>query len=129
MFPKSGHHVVEAILPDDSLASDNHRWTVIDILEGEPILVVDGDSQGRNSYFISSVFQPGSRAVTGVVPDIKPPAFLRRLQPEQLAPYRAVYLLDVDQLDKSAADSLEQFVRAGGGLAIFVGEHVDTDGV
>ncbi len=127
MFPKPGQHVVEAILPEDPIAADNHRWTVIDMRPGEPVLVIDGDPKQRNAYFLSSVFQPGQRAVTGILPDIKPSSFLRDANAEQLARYRAVYLLDVESLDNLAVENLERFVRAGGGLGVFVGEHVIVD--
>ncbi len=124
-YPKPGRHVVEAYLPDDTVAQDNRRWCVIDFPDGEPVLIIDGSVEQRQAYFLESVFQPGGRATTGVVPDVKPPAYLRDLPPEVLAQYRSVYLLDVPRLDDRAVDALEAYVRSGGGVAIFVGPNVD----
>lgn len=124
-FPLPGQHVVQATLPDDLVAADNVRWTVIDVHEGENVLVVDGDPGKRNAYYLGSAFQPGARASTGIVVTEKETSYLRDTSPESLAAYRAIYLLDVDRLDERAVDNLEKYVRAGGGLAIFVGEHVN----
>jgi len=52
------------------------------------------------------------------------------IRPDALAPatlegYRVVVLSEVRQLSVAQLESLERFVEAGGGLAIFLGEHAD----
>jgi hypothetical protein len=64
-FPKSGVHAVEAELPADPVAADNRRFAVIDFPAAESILLIDGDADRRNEFYLTSVFQPGSRANTG----------------------------------------------------------------
>lgn len=123
-FPQPGQHYVEAILPEDVVRADNQRWCIVDIPEGETVLAIDGDPSGQNAYYLSSAFQPGPRAPTGIRVETKTPAFLRDATLETLAVYRSIYLLDVDRLDERAVETLESFVRSGGGLGIFVGEHV-----
>lgn len=125
-FPSPGQHVVEAALPEDVVHADNQRWCVIDIPDGERVLVIDGDpsTEQGNGYYLTSAFQPGPRAPTGIRVDSKPASFLRDTAPELLATYRAIYLLDVDRLEDRAVENLESFVKAGGGLGVFVGEHV-----
>lgn len=123
-FPRPGQHVVSATLPEDAVSADNHRWCVADIPDGETVLVIDGHPEQRGSYFLSSALQPGPRAPTGIRVDTRPATFLRDAPPEALAPFRAIYLLDVDRLEDRAVENLEAFVRGGGGLAVFVGEHV-----
>ena len=125
-FPKPGQHVVEVSLPEDAVAADNRRWTVIDFPEGEPVLIVDGSPSQQHAYYLASAFQPGSRANTGVRPETKSPAFLRDSSPEALQSYRAIYLLDVQRLDARAVENLEAYVRQGGGLGIFMGENVNV---
>ncbi|MCA9269848.1 MAG: hypothetical protein KDA41_15310, partial [Planctomycetales bacterium] len=137
-FPYAGQHVVEARLADDALAADNLRYSVVDFPAGEPVLIVDGHAvdgipDQRNAYFLAAVFQPDVRGAggdastgvrTGVIPTIEPPARLRDITMEELQSYRAVYLLDVPQLDTAAIRNLEQYVQAGGGLAFFLGDSV-----
>ncbi|MEX0818309.1 MAG: BatA domain-containing protein [Pirellulaceae bacterium] len=125
-FPQPGPQVVEAVLADDAVATDNRRWCVIDVAEGDPVLMIDGSLEQRHAYFLSSAFQPGQRTNTGVRPDIQSPAFLRDTTPETLAKYRVIYLLDVQQLDDRAVENLESYVRSGGGVGIFVGEQVNS---
>ncbi len=109
------------MLPDDAVAADNRRWCVIDFPEEETVLVVDGDPGQRNAFYIQAIFEPGQRARTGVRPEVQNAAFLRDVNAESLGKYSAIYLFDVDRLDDRARENLEAYVRAGGGLAIFVG--------
>ena len=71
-FPQPGAHVVEASLPEDSVAADNRRWCVLDIPAGEPVLIIDGSPDQRNAYFLAAAFQPGQRANSGVRPEVQP---------------------------------------------------------
>ena len=87
--------------------------------------MIDGSLEQRHAYFLSSAFQPGQRTNTGVRPDIQSPAFLRDTTPETLAGFRVIYLLDVQQLDDRAVENLENYVRSGGGVGVFVGEQVN----
>lgn len=126
-FPEPGKHVVEAILPEDTVAADNRRWCVVEFPEHEPALIVDGDPNQRNAFYIDAIFDPGQRARTGVEPELETSAFLRDTTPEALGRYTAVYLFDVDRLDERAVTNLESYVKGGGGLAIFVGPQVNID--
>lgn len=124
-FPTTGRHVVEATLPDDPVRIDNTRWEVIDLRSSERCLVIDGDPQQTNAFFLQTIFQPGGRANTGVSPDVQPFSFLRTVTEDGLAEYDAVYLTDVQELDRSAVEKLTAYCRAGGGLAIFSGPQMD----
>ena len=126
-FAAAGEHVVEASLAADAVETDNHRWCVIDFPEGEPVLVIDGEENGRGAYYLTSAFEPGNRANTGVRVTTENAAFLRDVTEDALRQYRAIYLLDVPKLDGRAVANLEAYVRAGGGLGIFLGPHVDRN--
>jgi hypothetical protein len=125
-FPEAGQHVVHASLPGDAVAADNDRWSVIDFPEGDPVLIIDGSAGQLHQYFLASSFQPSQRANTGIRPEIQPVQFLRDTPPENLERFSAIYLLDVGRLDTSARENIESFVRAGGGLGIFLGDQVDV---
>lgn len=132
-FPGAGQHVVEATLTSaDAVDTDNRRWCVVEIPEGEAVLVIDGSiqsadsSQAGQAFYLENVFQPGGKANTGIRPDIKVDvAFLRDTSLDELRRYVAIYLVDVPRLDERAVTNLEAYVRDGGGLAIFVGEDLD----
>ncbi len=126
-FPKPGKHVVEASIPDDSVAADNRRWCVIDFPVGERVLIVDGAIDQQHAYYLQAAMQPLQRSVTGLRPEVKPAAFLRDISPEALRTYSAVYLLDVPRLDDRAVENLEGYVTSGGGLAIFLGPGAQAD--
>jgi hypothetical protein len=126
-FPQAGQHVVEAELDDDAITTDNRRWCVIDLPEAERVLVIDGSPTQRHAFFLSAAFAPGPRTNTGIRPVTKPVAFLRDATVESLAEFRAIYLLDVDRVDEHVVPVLEAFVRAGGGIGIFVGDHVNIE--
>jgi hypothetical protein len=125
-FPQPGRHVVEASLPEDPVESDNHRWCVIDFPDGERVLVVDGSVEQQHAYYLEVAFRPLERSNTGIRPDVRPPAFLRDATPELLSEYAAVYLLNVPRLEERAAAALEEYVAAGGGVAIFGGPDVNV---
>ncbi len=134
-FPVPGKHVVEAKLPEDAVDVDNLRYCVVDLPEGEPVLIVDGHDEDRHAFYLTSVFRPRSAivdadgrsgALTGIVPTVKQPEYLNNVTLDELQrTYRAVYLLDVPRLDEVAREKLESYVAAGGGLAIFLGENVN----
>lgn len=125
-FPQPGAQVVEATLPEDAVAADNRRWCVLNLPDGEPVLVIDGSLNQRQAYFLNASFQPGQRANSGIRPEVQPPSMLRDADVDALKKYRAIYLADVDQLDERSVTNLEDFVRNGGGVGVFVGEHFNA---
>ncbi|WP_254507895.1 BatA domain-containing protein [Anatilimnocola floriformis] len=126
-YTQPGKHVVEAVLPEDPIEADNRRWCVINFPTGEKTLVIDGTTEQLHSYYLQIGFRPLQKSNTGIQPDNQPVAFLRDAKPEMLNQYSTIYLLDVPRLDGRAAESLEAYVRGGGGLAIFVGPNTLTD--
>ncbi len=127
-FPLPGKHVVEARLPDDAVAADNVRYAVVDFPDGEPVLIVDGDPDQKNAYFLTAAFYPNDSdrtSMAGIQPQVETAASLRNITRDELRGYRAIYLLDVPRLDDAAIEKLETFVREGGGLAIFLGDNVN----
>ncbi len=125
-FPTAGQHVVTARLPADSLQEDNERWCIISMPPDIPVAVIDGDPARRNAIYLTSVFQPSQRVQTGVRPVEVPVSFLQMSTEDQLDEFPVIYLLDVSTLDAKSITNLENYVRRGGGVAVFVGPQVST---
>ena len=125
-FPQPGPHVVEAQLPEDPVATDNRRWCVVDLVENESVLIVEGPTSDQGTYYMRTALAPGQRTKTGIAPAAETPIFLAQTTAESLGQFRAIYLLNVDRLDARAVHNLEAFVRQGGGLGIFLGDDIDA---
>jgi len=117
-FPTSGEHTVTARLDTDALAVDDLRYSVVDVPADVPVLVIDGDLEATDARYLAAALQPGGAASTGLNPQIEKPRFLSQ---NPLDRFRSIFLLNVERLDDSAVGALEQYVAAGGGLAVFLG--------
>lgn len=117
-FAAAGPQQLVARLESDAVAADNSRHLTLDVPLDVPVLLID-DEQAEDARALAMALSPGGRAQTGIRPVIETPRYLS-IQP--LDDYQVVYLLDVPHLDRSAVTALEEFVRAGGGLGIFLGE-------
>ena len=124
-FAVPGQHVVRAQLEPDAVAADNQRACVIDFPDGIPVLVVDGDASQRNARYIRTVFQPGERVQTGLRCTVRDGAWLRDASPDELTAFAAVYLLDVARVEERTQRMLSDYVREGGGLAVFLGPQIN----
>ncbi|MCC6509677.1 MAG: BatA domain-containing protein [Pirellulaceae bacterium] len=121
VFATSGQHVVEVSLAEDRLDIDNHRWCVIGIRQSQKILVIDGSADPTTAFFLKTALQPDGRQSTGMSVDVRDAGYLRDVTPEALAEWDAVVLLEVPRLEPQAITRLEDYVKAGGGLALFAG--------
>ncbi len=114
-FSTAGEHTVEARLPSDHVAADNVRHCIIDCPPTVPVLLVDGNPEQRDVGFFAALF---AHRATGISLQVEPPEFLGR---NPLEPYRVIYLFNLDRLDRSAVTAVEEYVKGGGGLAVFLG--------
>lgn len=122
LFPRSGSHVVEALLPPDPLLADNKGHCVLDLQDGVRVLLIDGDAAGKHSFFFESALDPGGSSKTGLLMTREGPEFLRDVEPSALDGYACVVMQAVDGLDERAIANLHGYVARGGGLAVFFGE-------
>ena len=125
---ETGTHAIEVELPRDALDIDNTRACTLPLSDVERVLVVDADPDQAGAYTIAAVLNPGSQVRIGAIPDIKPPGFLRTATRETFANYRAIYLIDLPEINDSTAAALSDYVNDGGGLAFFLGGGVDAGG-
>jgi len=124
---QAGTHAVEVSIAEDALAIDNRRVCTLPLTELERVLVVDGTVGGRGAFHVSSVLDPGGQVRTGALPDIQSSAVLRSISAEQLAKYRAIYLLDVAEISDNVAVLLREYVENGGGLFWFLGPAINRE--
>jgi len=124
LFPKSGSHVVEAQLPPDSMMADNKARCVLDLQDGLRVLLIDGDSSGKHSFYFESALNPGGNAKTGLIMSREGTEFLRDSDLDAIQNYACIIMQAVPSLDPRALSNLHRFVSKGGGLAVFFGEQM-----
>ena len=121
-FPTAGPHRLQASLQKDAVLTDNTRHFACTIPGAFPVLIIDGSPSRDDGFYLSTALQPGAGASPGWSPQVEAASFLR--QHERLADYAAICLLDVARLGRPEVEALEQYVEAGGGLAVFLGTEV-----
>lgn len=122
-FAGVGAHSLTASLGPDSVDVDNRRYFACDLPAARPVLIVDGSPDGRDGRQLSLALSPGGNTRTGWQPHVEPASFLT--DREQLSQQAAVFLLDVPRLADDELAALEDYVRAGGGVALFIGPNTD----
>ncbi len=117
---------VTATLGRDAFAADDSRALALAVRPAIRCLLVDGDAGHRaeeaETYFLAIALDPDLEVVTGVDPIVVPD---QALDTEALENYDIVWLCNVAAPAPAAADKLQRFVAAGGGLVIFTGNQVD----
>jgi hypothetical protein len=119
-FKTAGEHTIAASIASDPLAIDNARFAVVDLPPSVPVLLIDGNRDLVNARYLAAALAPGGAVKTGIDPQIESPGYLNN---KPLDKFQAVYLLDVGGLDQPAIESLEKYVRGGGGLGVFLGDN------
>lgn len=122
-FESTGGHWLSAALEADAVEVDNRRWFACQMPAARPVAIIDGSKDGRGGHQLSLALSPGGNTRTGWQPHVETTRFLAN--PEKLREQAAVCLLDVPRLADDELAALEDFVRGGGGLAIFVGAETD----
>ncbi len=122
-FAGTGAHWLSAALAADAVAIDNRRFFACDLPAARPVLIVDGSADGVGGRQLSLALAPGGNTRTGWQPHIEPASFLA--DEDKLRQQAAVCLLDVPRLADDELAALENYVRDGGGLAIFLGPNAD----
>jgi hypothetical protein len=130
-FNSPGDHLVEALIDDDPLKLDNHRWLAVPVREFVNVLLVDGDPktqvfQAETDYLAQAlnpaVESPGtpSPIKTEVVPE-------SQLSRPDLATFDAVVLANIAQFTEAEVAALDAYLKQGGGVVVFGGDQVMPD--
>jgi len=119
-------------LQDDSLPLDDKYYFTVEVGERSKVLVVDGDPSAiphmSETFFLAHALNPGP-AVTGEGP---PPIDARVVTAAEfpgakLADFRIVVLCNLPSLDGAELVKLENFLRDGGSVFIFLGDKVNAE--
>ncbi|MCP4377583.1 MAG: VWA domain-containing protein [bacterium] len=137
-LPKQGPAMITAKLPSDHLPGDNKGYLGLEVRNAVRVLIVDGhpdmtDPEMSESYRMSLLLDPKRNVSYGRKVTV---IGTEGLEAQDLSNYDLVLLLDVPKLsDTLDADgkkviypqllALEQYVRDGGGLAIFTGSNLN----
>jgi hypothetical protein len=115
----------------DELAGDNSRYFAARVSRGVPCLLVDGDPSaeyGRSeSFYLRRALAPPGRILSGIAVDT---ATETEWESRPLERYQVIVLCNVYGVDMlrsggEMAHRLEEWVHAGGGLVVALGDQVD----
>jgi len=122
-FHQAGFHRVEARLEATELYPlDDRRTLALDVRDKSRVLLVDGqpDEEEGETFYLQAAME---MVETGIEPQVVTDLALEQTD---LEPYDFVWLCNVQAPTAATAARLEQFVAAGGGLAIACGNQVDA---
>ena len=108
-------------LKQDQLIEDSSRFYAARILEGIPVLLVDGDpsaiSERSETHYLQSLNVPGTGlAMTNVT--------VSELETVSLADYQIIFLCNVDEASPDRIKELTKWVQDGGSLVFMPGNRV-----
>ncbi len=105
----------------DVLPTDSSRFYAARVLQGIPVLVVDGDPsplpERSESFFLERIGVEG----TGLIVDVVTASELASVS---LSKYKVIFLCNVDEASEDRIISLEQWVNNGGGIVFMPGSVV-----
>ncbi|MBI2804843.1 MAG: BatA domain-containing protein [Planctomycetes bacterium] len=123
-----------AALDNDGILGDNIRHTVVEVRHKVPILVIDGAGadgrkESKDSFIIgrSLISVPGASYEVVYGDEISKSAATKALAKTDLSKYPTIYLLNAPALSNQELTNLENYVKEGGGLGIFVGDIAGRD--
>ncbi len=125
-FRDVGSAPIRAEIPADPLPRDNVRHMAARIRSGIPILLVDGEptsEYGQNeTFYVERALAPPGATLSGndvmVVTE-------NQFEEMPLDRYQVVVLANVYRITDGRRKALEDWVRAGGGLILFLGDQVE----
>ncbi len=126
------NHTVEFLLEEDDLPADDRRFLAFPVHEAVSVLLVDGDfspePELRETALLGDMLNPSLDPETGGTVFRLHAVDDRRFngRAEDPADYDLIVLANVARIDQEAARRLDDAVRAGRGLFIFLGELVDA---
>ena len=120
-FDVAGKHRVEVTLPGDSLRADNTRHLAVEVAGANRVLVIEGDPSDQEGIFPTLALAANPEA-SGYRTVIATADYLYR---NNIDDFQSILMLNVPELTPDAIESLETFVRGGGGLVWYAGDAVN----
>jgi len=123
-----GFDVVRLELPADALSLDNVRYLAAEVVTAIRILVVNGEASPEafddEVTYLSTALRPEGEQFSGneltIVDETE-------FEDQNLSGFHLIVMANVYRLSEPAQESLDRFVRGGGGLLVFVGDQIDAD--
>jgi uncharacterized membrane protein len=121
-FHEPGFHAVVATTKKDRYPVDDTGVLAIEVMATSPVLVVDGDPgtnvEDGETFYLSAALDTGGDVVSGIT--------VEAIQTTSLADYKLdhinmIFLANVSAPRPEVVKKLEEFVAAGGGLMMFLG--------
>tara|TARA_R110002072_G_scaffold287242_2_gene452755 strand:- start:110995 stop:113268 length:2274 start_codon:yes stop_codon:yes gene_type:complete len=119
-FDSPGRHKVDLRLGPDSLLSDNARYISVEVSPVNRVLIIEGNPANDDGEYLVDALaaDPG---ITGYSAQLETVDYLRRRSIDE---FQSVFMLNVSDLPADALAPLEEYVKAGGGLAWFLGDEI-----
>ncbi|MCU0862709.1 MAG: BatA domain-containing protein [Planctomycetes bacterium] len=121
-FHQPGPHRLQALLePSEQYPIDDRRTLALDVRDKSKVLLVDGqpDEELGETFYLQAAFEIAESGIEPqVISDIA-------LDETDFAPFDLIWLCNVQAPSPAAAKRLEEYVAAGGGVAITSGALVD----
>ncbi len=115
-------------VPLDALPADNVRFFAAEVAGAIRVLVVNGEpsADGFNDevMFLATALRPEGDVFSGNEITVVDEA---EFEDVNLTGYHVVVFANVYRVSDLGVESLERFVRRGGGLLLFLGDQVDAD--
>lgn len=121
-FTLPGEHSVEARLSDDALAVDNRRWLSVPVRETIRVLAIEG--RPGAARHLALALQPETSDRPRVRVETRGE---NTLAETDLSSFDCVLLANVARFSREEAGVLHDFVAAGGGLIVVLGDQVQID--
>jgi outer membrane protein assembly factor BamB len=111
---------------NDALPDDDARYFPARLSAGIRVLVVDGDPSGTfgqsETYFLTRALTPRGNTRSGVATSVIDESEFSTIE---LAPYQVIFLCNVYAVPEDRRLALENWVSAGGGLVVALGDQID----
>jgi hypothetical protein len=117
------HQGYVEIVGDDALVCDNRRYFTIEVKDAWRLLVVARPPVESHGMFLTSALAPAKFRREGRARYDCELIEFGELPSKKLDEYAAVWLLDPPGLEAATWTGLEDYVRAGGGLAVCLGRN------
>jgi hypothetical protein len=126
VFRRPGVIAASVSLPADALAPDNAAYLAFNVRDGVSALIVNGapdpEPYINETDYLVAALDPGGKGLGGWRPTVITD---RELPAAQFDKFDLVVLANVATVPQAKLAELETYVRAGGSVAIFLGDHVD----
>jgi len=125
-FDAGGPAAIEAQLPADTLAGDNTAYLALNVRPARKVLVLNGEPdvmnpQADEAYYLLVAIDPTADYRYGTAVDV---VSADRAEQVDFEAYDAVIMANVAELLPAELKALTEYVSAGGGLAIFLGDQI-----